>query len=110
MCRSCIPDAAMGSRHVHAGERHAMPLMVNLAGMIPLIFCKRHPSIPGDHCKLFYKLICCVDQNPRSWRSEHAGRDGHGTTGSIGLLYFLMVVSFTFFYTSVLFETTELRG
>ncbi len=96
------PGRRMGSR-MSMPVKGTLPLMVNLAGMIPLIFASAILQFPAIIASYFTSSTDCMDQDLCSWRSEHAGRNGTNNW-VYWLLYFLMVVSFTFFYTSVLFE------
>ena len=81
-----------------------LPLMVNLAGMIPLIFASAILQFPGHHCQLLHRARPTRASRTSPWACR-ARSGGTGTNNWVyWLLYFLMVVSFTFFYTSVLFE------
>jgi preprotein translocase subunit SecY len=97
------PGRRMGSR-MSMPVKGTLPLMVNLAGMIPLIFASAILQFPAIIASYF-------TQSSTAWVKDFAvsvQTTLGGGTGSSGwvywLLYFLMVVSFTFFYTSVLFE------
>lgn len=80
-----------------------LPLMVNLAGMIPLIFASALLQFPAIVASYFVnnetpwvKDLALAIQN--FFNATGANSWGYWT------LYFLMVVSFTYFYTTVLFE------
>ncbi len=82
----------------------SLPLKVNMAGMIPLIFGQSLLTFPAIVASFFigsqtfwvanlatgYPGIYLVDTSPWYW-----------------LLYFLMVIGFTFFYTDVLFAQQD---
>ena len=96
------PGRRMGSR-MSMPVKGTLPLMVNLAGMIPLIFASAILQFPAIIASYF-------TQSSTAWVKQFA-LSVQSTLGGTGtnnwvywLLYFLMVVSFTFFYTSVLFE------
>jgi preprotein translocase subunit SecY len=77
-----------------------LPLMVNLAGMIPLIFASAILQFPAIISSYFIS-------SKTAWVANLAS--GTQTTFSptswvYQLLYFLMVVVFTFFYTDVMFS------
>jgi len=80
-----------------------LPLMVNLSGMIPLIFASALLQFPAIVAGFFVS-------NETKWVSDFAvsvqGFFNASGTSSWGywVLYFIMVVSFTYFYTTVLFE------
>lgn len=80
-----------------------LPLMVNLAGMIPLIFASAILQFPAIVASYFVR-------SDTKWVSDFAtsvtnffNATGSGSWG-YWTLYFVMVVSFTYFYTTVLFD------
>ncbi|MCG8347297.1 MAG: preprotein translocase subunit SecY [Chloroflexales bacterium] len=95
---------------VYGGQSSHIPLKVNMAGMIPLIFAQSIIIFPG--------VVA-------SWFQPVAGEPGIGNaialfflntfnpTGTGGgivymILLFLMVVGFTYFYTLVLFQQQDI--
>jgi preprotein translocase subunit SecY len=96
------PGRRMGNR-MSMPVKGTLPLMVNLSGMIPLIFASAILQFPAILASYFT-------------RSTNAGvasfftgiQNFFGSTGTSNwgywLIYFFMVVIFTFFYTSVLFD------
>jgi preprotein translocase subunit SecY len=80
-----------------------LPLMVNLSGMIPLIFASALLQFPAIVAGFFVR-------SNTDWVKNFAvsvqGFFNATGTSSWGYwtLYFIMVVSFTYFYTTVLFE------
>jgi preprotein translocase subunit SecY len=96
------PGRRMGSR-MSMPVKGTLPLMVNLAGMIPLIFASAILQFPAIIASYFTSSSSEVIKNFALGVQTTLG--GTGTNNWIyWSLYFLMVVSFTFFYTSVLFE------
>jgi preprotein translocase subunit SecY len=93
------PGRRMGNRQ-SMPVRGTLPLMVNMAGMIPLIFAQSILTFPAIIASLF-----AANTNP-TVRDIANGLilffNGNGP--GYALLYFLMVVAFTFFYTDVLFQ------
>ncbi|MFZ6027313.1 MAG: preprotein translocase subunit SecY [Chloroflexota bacterium] len=77
-----------------------LPLMVNMAGMIPLIFAQSLLTFPS--------IIASFGTNSTiQWvkdLSTNVYVTFSGGNNIYWLLYFLMVVFFTFFYTDVLFQ------
>jgi preprotein translocase subunit SecY len=80
-----------------------LPLMVNLAGMIPLIFAGAILQFPAIVASYFVR-------SETEWVSRMATNTvsffnptGVGSRG-YWVLYFFMVVGFTYFYTTVIFE------
>jgi len=80
-----------------------LPLMVNLAGMIPLIFASAILQFPAIVASYFVS-------SDTQWVSTFATsvttffNPSGGNSWGYWLLYFLMVVTFTYFYTTVIFE------
>ncbi len=92
-------------RKLYGGGRTHIPLRVNTAGMIPLIFAQSiiaFPSIvvsflpPGGVTTAF--------QNAFGTNSDFGQQSGFLYWG----LYFVMVVGFTYFYTSVMIQNQNL--
>ncbi|MGA2112466.1 MAG: preprotein translocase subunit SecY [Anaerolineales bacterium] len=88
------------------GHRQAMPvkgtlpLLVNMAGMIPLIFAQSFLTFPAVLAQFFVN-------STTSWVKSLASGAVYvfgGSSGWYGAMYFLLVVLFTFFYTDVLFS------
>jgi preprotein translocase subunit SecY len=96
------PGRRMGSR-MSMPVKGTLPLMVNLAGMIPLIFASAILQFPAIIASYFTGSQNAAVKSIALGIQSTLG--GTGTNNWVyWLLYFLMVVSFTFFYTSVLFE------
>jgi preprotein translocase subunit SecY len=92
------PGRRMGNR-MSMPVKGSLPLMVNMAGMIPLIFASALLQFPAIASSYFLN-------SETAWVADFALKTQSTFDGSGGvywLLYFLMVVGFTFFYTDVLF-------
>lgn len=76
-----------------------LPLMVNMAGMIPLIFAQSLLTFPAVAAQFFINSTNTTVQNIAVWLQSTFG----GISNTYWVLYFFMVVGFTFFYTDVLF-------
>ena len=80
-----------------------LPLMVNLSGMIPLIFASAILQFPAIIASYFVS-----SQTPWVHTFATGLRDFFNATGTNSwgywIMYFIMVVSFTYFYTTVIFE------
>ena len=93
-----FPGRRVGNR-MSMPVKSNLPLMVNMAGMIPLIFAQSLLTFPALVANFFIN-------NKAEWVAKFATgvRDVFGAQSSwYGVLYFLFVVGFTFFYTDVLF-------
>jgi preprotein translocase subunit SecY len=93
-----FPGRRVGNR-MSMPVRSNLPLMVNMAGMIPLIFAQSILTFPAIIASYF-------TQASVSWIASFATSiytAFNRTNWVYDLLYFFMVVIFTFFYTDVLF-------
>ncbi|HKJ39627.1 MAG TPA: preprotein translocase subunit SecY [Anaerolineales bacterium] len=80
-----------------------LPLMVNLAGMIPLIFASALLQFPAILAGFFIGSNTEWVRNVATSFQSFFSATGINSWG-YWLLYFFMVVGFTFFYTTVLFD------
>ena len=98
-----------GRMYRQSGSTH-IPLRVNTAGMIPLIFAMALVIFPG--------IVASYFANPAGTDPNLANHIqsifNPNTALPLGLVYwvlfFLMVVSFAFFYTKVIFAQQDLPG
>ena len=93
------PGRRVGNR-MSMPVKGTLPLMVNMAGMIPLIFAQSLLTFPAILASFFLASKTAFIANIASSIQTLFG--GQGTFYYI--MYFLMVVLFTFFYTNVLFQ------
>jgi preprotein translocase subunit SecY len=96
------PGRRVGNR-MSMPVRGTMPLMVNLSGMIPLIFASAILQFPAIIASYFTQS---ANQGVASFFLGVQNFFGATGTSNWGYwtIYFLMVVIFTFFYTTVLFD------
>jgi preprotein translocase subunit SecY len=94
-----FPGRRMGNR-MSMPVNSKLPLMVNMAGMIPLIFAQAILSFPAIIASYFVNVETEWVKSTASWFQSTF--NGQGAV--YGILYFLMVVAFSFFYTDVLFS------
>jgi preprotein translocase subunit SecY len=80
-----------------------LPLMVNLAGMIPLIFASALLQFPAIVAGFFVQSNTAWVQNAATALQSFFNATGVNSWG-YWTLYFFMVVGFTYFYTTVLFD------
>jgi preprotein translocase subunit SecY len=93
------PGRRVGSR-MSMPVKGTLPLMVNMAGMIPLIFAQAILSFPAIIASYFVS-------SSAQWLANFATQMSNAFGGNSPLyfiMYFLMVVIFSFFYTDVLFS------
>jgi preprotein translocase subunit SecY len=96
-----------GRMYRQAGTTH-IPMRVNSAGMIPLIFSMSVVLFPGIVASYFIKT------GQPGFADTIARWFNPGTDLPVGafywILYFLLSVGFTFFYTTVTFQQQDLPG
>jgi len=94
-----FPGRRVGNR-MSMPVRSNLPLMVNMAGMIPLIFAQSFLTFPAILATFFLN-------SPVPWIANFANTIYNAFSGQgpyYALFYFILVVAFTFFYTDVLFQ------
>ncbi len=92
------PGRRVGSR-MSMPVKGTLPLMVNMAGMIPLIFAQSLLTFPAIIASYF-------TLSGTAWVARIATTVSNvfgGNSSAYWILYFLFVVGFSFFYTDVLF-------
>ena len=90
-----FPGRRIGNR-MSMPVRSNLPLMVNMAGMIPLIFAQTFMSFPALIASYFI-----AGKTSGFWYTIYQTFSGTGWFYPV--LFFVLVVAFTFFYTDVLF-------
>jgi len=93
-----FPGRRIGNR-MSMPVKSNLPLMINMAGMIPLIFAQSLLTFPAILASYFLNSQTTWVANLANGINKVFG----GTSAWYGLLYFVFVVAFTFFYTDVLF-------
>lgn len=88
-----------GANRLFGGQTSHLPLRVNQAGVIPIIFALSLLLFPGLIASFFA-------QARTEWIANAAGYIQHLFQNQVfyGILYFLLVVFFTYFYTWVVFK------
>ena len=90
-------------RRVMGGQSTYIPLKVNTAGVIPVIFATSVLIFPA----LFVTLIPSDAQwleNVRAWVDSNFGYGASGSTWTYILTLFGLIVFFTYFYTAIQFD------
>jgi preprotein translocase subunit SecY len=93
-----FPGRRVGNR-MSMPVKSNLPLMINMAGMIPIIFAQSLLTFPAIVASYFLASKTAWVANLALTTKNLFG----GTSPWYGILYFLFVVAFTFFYTDVLF-------
>ncbi len=92
----------MVGRKMYGGTSTYIPLKVNQAGVIPVIFASSLLYIPQLAAQLFGKSTATSGWTV--WVSTHLVR---GDDPIYEALFFVMIVFFTYFYVSITFNPTE---
>jgi preprotein translocase subunit SecY len=92
------PGRRMGNR-MSMPVKGTLPLLINMAGMIPLIFAQSLLTFPAILASFFSRSSTEWVKNTASRISSIFGGQGN----AYWIMYFIMVVAFSFFYTYVLF-------
>jgi len=86
-------------RKMYGGYKQAIPLRINTAGMIPLIFAQSIITFPAIIANLL------PQGSATRWITDNLG----GQSGLIyWVMYFTLVVGFTYFYTDVMIQNQNL--
>lgn len=91
---------------VYGGQSTHIPLRVNSAGMIPLIFAQSIMIFPGAVASYFQYSETAFVQSIAGWVVEYFSPNP--SSYPYWIMYFLMVVGFTYFYTDVIFKQQNL--
>jgi preprotein translocase subunit SecY len=92
----------MVGRRMYGGTSTYIPLKVNQAGVIPVIFASSLLYIPQLAASLFGN-----QQNPQGWVAWIDRYVASTTSSFYMILFFVLIVGFTYFYVSITFNPTE---
>ena len=90
-------------RRMYQGGSTFLPLRVNQAGVIPIIFAVSILLFPSQIAQLLHDL---AGRHRGRHRARHRGRSSR-TRRLYAILYFLLTVGFTYFYTAFTFKPDE---
>jgi preprotein translocase subunit SecY len=93
-------------RRVMQGQSTFIPIPVNSAGMIPLIFAISIVTAPYIISSYFYTWTRGFVQTIFTWLFRNFSYNS--TSPIYWILYFLLVVGFTYFYTAIQFQQQRL--
>jgi preprotein translocase subunit SecY len=93
------PGRRVGNR-MSMPVKGTLPLMVNMAGMIPMIFAQSLLTFPAVVAQFFIASTNETIRSIATWLQTNFG----GVNNTYWILYFFFVVGFTFFYTDVIFS------
>jgi preprotein translocase subunit SecY len=95
----------MVGRRMYGGSSTYIPMKVNQAGVIPVIFASSLLQLP---------LMIANFTNPNAqkgwahWVNTHFGMTTNGYSLTYSITYFVLILGFAFFYTSITFVPDEI--
>jgi preprotein translocase subunit SecY len=92
-------------RKVYQGQSTYIPLKVNTAGMIPIIFAQSILTFPALMAQFFIDNSGSLVDTSAQWVNLQFGSQ---STFLYWFIYFILVVGFTFFYTDVMVQQQRL--
>ncbi len=96
-----------GKMYRQQGQSH-IPLRVNMAGMIPLIFAFSIMILPATVASYFRNSGGWLESVADFFVNQFQGGRGGSGTGWYWLILFLLVIVFTFFYTMVQYQQQQM--
>ena len=87
-------------RKMYGGQSTHLPMKVNMSGVLPIIFAQSIASLPATICAFVPKW-----QN--SWGMTHVFNT---TTWPYIVIYFLLIIFFSYFYSTIQFNPIEVAN
>jgi preprotein translocase subunit SecY len=92
-------------RRVYGGTRQFLPLRINQAGVMPIIFASSLLMLPG----MFFNVLANVSSSSAAqWFQNLAGMFSRGTSVTYNLLYVVLIYFFCYFWTAITFNPKEM--
>ncbi len=92
-----IPRKVMGRGRIREGQKSFIPLRINSAGVMPIIFAQSIVIVPGT--------IAAFSQVPWLQRTSQMFQPG---SWLYYISYTILIVFFTYFYTAIIFNPVDL--
>ena len=87
-------------RKMYGGQTTHLPMKVNMSGVLPIIFAQSIASLPATFC-----MFKASWQN--SWLMTHVFNTN---TWPYALVYFLLIIFFSYFYSTIQFNPIEVAN
>lgn len=87
----------------YAGAQSFLPMRLNNAGVIPIIFATAIIYFPATILSFFGGSL-----NPQSWVSKVLYYFNPGVNAVASIIYAILVMAFTYFYTAVIFNPADI--
>lgn len=94
-------------RKVYGGQSTHIPLKVNMAGVIPVIFASSLLQFPSIVTRFFVANPDGWWGTVLTWINYYSIKDNYGVGA---LIYFLLVIGFAYFYTAIIFNPFEVAN
>lgn len=89
-------------RKMYGGNASYLPVKVNMSGVMPIIFASSLLAIPGT-------IAAFVNVNPTGFMARFLSIFNHNTP-VYGVLYFLLILAFNYFYVAIQYNPIELSN
>lgn len=89
-------------RKMYGGQNSHIPLKVAMSGVLPIIFAGAFLSLPA-------MIAGFVDPNKTGWVGQWIGAFNQANP-FYGILYFLLIIAFNYFYVSVQYNPLEISN
>lgn len=87
-------------RKVYGGQSTHLPMKVNMSGVLPIIFAQSIAMLPATFCAF-------VPRWNESWAMKHIF---DSTTWPYAIIYFLLIIFFSYFYSTIQFNPIEVAN
>ena len=87
-------------RKMYGGQSTHLPMKVNMAGVLPIIFAQAIASVPAT-------IAIFVPRLSESWAMEHLFAP---TAIPYAIIYFLLIIFFSYFYSTMQFNPIEVAN
>ncbi|MBN2222301.1 MAG: preprotein translocase subunit SecY [Vallitaleaceae bacterium] len=94
-------------RKVYGGQSTHIPLKVNMAGVIPVIFASSLLQFPSIITSFFTQNPTGFWATVLKWLNYYSLKDNYGVAA---IVYFVLIILFAYFYTAIIFNPFEVAN
>lgn len=94
-------------RKVYGGQSTHIPLKVNMAGVIPVIFASSLLQFPSIITSFFTQNPTGFWATVLKWLNYYSLKDNYGVAA---IAYFVLIILFAYFYTAIIFNPFEVAN
>jgi preprotein translocase subunit SecY len=96
-------------RKIYGGQSSHIPLKVNMSGVLPIIFAQSIASLPATICAFAGIQAAKPGQTDATfWENFLRVFDANGLIYTV--VYFLLILAFSYFYSTMQFDPTEVAN